>query len=86
MVPQLVVLIPSLVFLEATLGLFNINTGFQTWGTVIFLALSRGAMFSSRYWVLQPIALLLLTGLGFSMFGFALERILNPRLAEKLAA
>jgi len=83
LVPQLVVLIPSFVFLEATLGLFNINTGFPTWGTVIFLALSRGAMFSSRYWVLQPIALLLLTGLGFSMFGFALERILNPRLLEK---
>jgi peptide/nickel transport system permease protein len=83
LVPQLVVLIPSFVFLEATLGLFNINTGFPTWGTVIFLALSRGAMFSSRYWVLQPIALLLLTGLGFSMFGFALERILNPKLLEK---
>jgi len=32
--------------------------------------------------MLQPIALLLLTGLGFSLFGLALERILNPRLSE----
>ena len=29
-----------------------------------------------------PLAMLLLTGLGFSMFGIALERILNPRLLD----
>ena len=34
----------------------------------------------SYFWVLEPIALVLLTGLAFSMLGFALDRVLNPRL------
>jgi peptide/nickel transport system permease protein len=82
LIPQLVILIPAFVFLEATLGFFNIRMLYPTWGTVIYLAAMRGGIFGSRFWMLQPIALLLLTGLGFSLFGFALERILNPRLSE----
>jgi peptide/nickel transport system permease protein len=30
--------------------------------------------------VIAPAVLLMLTGLGFAMFGFALDRIFNPRL------
>jgi len=82
LIPQIILLIPSFVFLEATLGLFNISSMYPTWGKVIYQALSKGAWFGSRYWVLQPLALLLITGLGFSMFGVALERILNPRLTR----
>ena len=82
LIPQLVILIPAFVFLEATLGFFNIRMLYPTWGTVIYQATMRPGIFPSRYWVLLPIALLLLTGVGFSMFGFALERILNPRLME----
>ncbi len=82
LVPQLVILIPAFVFLEATLGFFNIRMLYPTWGTVIYMAAMRGGIFGSRFWLLQPIALLLLTGLGFSLFGFALERILNPRLSQ----
>ena len=82
LVPQLVILIPAFVFLEATLGFFNIRMLYPTWGTVIYQAATRGGVFGSRFWMLQPIALLLLTGLGFTLFGLALERILNPRLSE----
>jgi len=82
LIPQLVILIPAFVFLEATLGFFNIRMLYPTWGTVIYQATMRGGLFGSRFWMLQPIALLLLTGLGFSLFGFALERILNPRLSD----
>ncbi len=82
LVPQLVILIPAFVFLEATLGFFNIRMLYPTWGTVIYQAATRGGIYGSRFWMLQPIALLLLTGLGFSLFGFALERILNPRLSS----
>ncbi len=80
LVPQLITLIPSYVFLEATLGLFNIKSNYPTWGTVIYQALIKGAMWGSSYWVLEPLAMLLLTGLAFAMLGYALERILNPRL------
>ena len=83
MVPQLVILIPSFVFLEVTLGLFNINTGYPTWGTIIYQAISEGALYSNQYRILEPLALVLLTGMSFSLFGFSLERILNPRLMKQ---
>jgi peptide/nickel transport system permease protein len=82
LVPQLVILIPSFVFLEATLGLFNISTGLPTWGTVIYQAASKGALYGSRYWVLAPLSLLLISGFAFSLCGSALEKILNPRLLD----
>lgn len=83
LVPQLVTLIPGFVFLEATLGLFNIKSTYPTWGRVIYQGLSNGALYGSRFWVLEPIALLLLTGLAFAILGAVLERILNPRLLTK---
>ncbi len=85
LIPRLVTLIPSLVFLEATLGIFNVfDSRFPTWGRIISGAILHNALWGGyRYWVLEPIALLLLTALGFSLFGFALERILNPRLQGK---
>lgn len=82
LIPQLVTLIPGFIFLEATLGMFNVKSVLPTWGKVIYEALSHGAAWGSKFWVLEPIALLLLTGFAFSMMGFALDRILNPRLQE----
>ena len=82
LVPQLVTLIPSYVFLEATLGMFNIKSIYPTWGTVIYRALTKGALWGAPYWVLEPLGMLLLTGLAFAMLGYALERILNPRLRD----
>jgi peptide/nickel transport system permease protein len=82
LIPQLITLIPSYVFLEATLGLFGVNSMYPTWGKVIYEALRYGYAYGSGYWVLEPIFLLLLTGLAFAMLGFALERILNPRLRD----
>jgi peptide/nickel transport system permease protein len=83
LLPQLVILIPSFVFLEATLGFFGINMLYPTWGTVIYQAAMQSVLYYSRFWLLQPIFLLLLTGFGFTMAGFALERILNPRLRNE---
>jgi peptide/nickel transport system permease protein len=83
LVPQLVTLIPSYVFLEATLGIFNVKSDYPTWGRIIYEALRNGSQYGSSYWVLEPMSLLLLTGLAFAMLGFALERILNPRMGGK---
>jgi peptide/nickel transport system permease protein len=80
MIPQMVALIPSYVFLEATLGMFNIQSVFPTWGKVIYEALMHGYSWGSRFWVLQPLILLLLTGFAFALLGSVLDRILNPRL------
>lgn len=82
LVPQLVVLIPSYVFLEASLAVLGLGDPvLPTWGKIIDDAQSNGALFNGYYyWVLEPAALLMVTGLGFSMVGFALDRIFNPRL------
>ncbi len=80
LIPQLVTQVPSFIFWEATLGFFNIQSTYPTWGRIIYDGLSRGGLYSSPFWVLEPIFLLLLTGLAFAMLGSALERILNPRI------
>ena len=81
-IPQLIVLIPAFVFLEVTLGLFNINTGYPTWGTIIYQGIRNGALYYGQHRLLEPLALVMLTGMSFSLFGFTLERILNPRLLK----
>jgi len=84
LIPQFVTLIPAFVFLEATLAVLGLGDPvLPTWGKVIEDAYSKGALFSGHYyWVLQPAVLLMLSGLGFTMLGFTLDRIFNPRLRE----
>ncbi|MGZ9234899.1 MAG: ABC transporter permease subunit, partial [Anaerolineales bacterium] len=80
LIPYLVMQIPTFIFLEATLGFFKIRSVYPSWGRIIYEGLSQGALYGSPFWVLEPIFLLLLTGLAFAMLGLALERILNPRV------
>lgn len=82
LVPGFVTLIPSLVFLEASLAILGLGDPvLPTWGKVLNDAQANGALYKGYYyWVLEPAALLMLTGLGFALVGFALDRIFNPRL------
>jgi peptide/nickel transport system permease protein len=84
LIPQLVTLIPSYVFLEASLAVLGLGDPvLPTWGKVITDALANGALFQGHYyWVLEPAFLLMLTGLAFAMLGFVLDRIFNPRLRD----
>jgi len=84
LVPQFVTFIPAFVFLEASLAVLGLGDPvLPTWGKVIEDAHSRGALFTGQYyWVLEPAVLLMLSGLGFTMLGFALDRVFNPRLRE----
>ncbi|MBX3047598.1 MAG: ABC transporter permease subunit [Anaerolineales bacterium] len=84
LIPQLIYLIPTFVFLEATLGMFNIRMIYPTWGRIIYEALNSGLLYGSRFWVLQPLGLVFLTGMAFSMVGFALDKILNPKVGSNL--
>ncbi len=81
-IPQLVTLIPTYVFLEASLAVLGLGDPIlPTWGKVIQDSLANGALFKGLYyWVLEPAGLLMFTGLGFAMVGFALDRVFNPRL------
>lgn len=82
--PGLVTLIPSFVFLEASLAVLGLGDPvLPTWGKIIDDAFRAGALFTGHYyWVLQPAILLMLTGLGFTLLGYTLDRIFNPRLRD----
>ncbi|MBP7161558.1 ABC transporter permease [Myxococcota bacterium] len=82
LIPGLVSAVPSYVFLEASLALLGLgDPTLPTWGKVINDAYANGALYRGQfYWILEPAILLMITGLGFAMFGFALDRIFNPKL------
>ncbi|MFZ6030743.1 MAG: ABC transporter permease [Chloroflexota bacterium] len=82
LIPGLVSGIPAFVFLEATLAILGLGDPvLPTWGKIINDAQANAALYKGYYyWILEPAALLMFTGLGFAMLGFALDRIFNPRL------
>ncbi|GAB4505624.1 MAG: ABC transporter permease [Anaerolineales bacterium] len=84
LIPSLVSSVPGFVFLEASLAVLGLGDPLlPTWGKVINDAFTDGALYQGRYyWVLEPAVLLMFTGLGFAMLGFALDRIFNPRLRD----
>jgi peptide/nickel transport system permease protein len=84
LLPQLVTMVPAFVFYEATLAFLGVSDPqLPTWGKLIYDAISNGAFQGHYYWIAQPIALLLVTGLAFALLGFALERMVNPRLMDQ---
>ncbi len=83
-IPAIVILVPSFVFLEASLAVLGLGDPFiPTWGKLINDANRQGALFNGYYyWILLPSFLLMIAGLAFAMVGFALDRVFNPRLRE----
>ena len=84
LIPGLVSSVPAFVFLEASLALLGLGDPvLPTWGKIIQDANANGALYRGYYyWILEPATLLMVTGLGFAMLGFALDRIFNPKLRE----
>jgi peptide/nickel transport system permease protein len=84
LIPQLVFLVPSYVFLEAGLAFLGVSDPvLPTWGKIIHDAHVSAALLNGHYhWILQPAGLLFLTGFAFALLGFALDRIFNPRLQD----
>ena len=82
LLPQFVMVIPSFVFLEATLAVLGLGDPIlPTWGKVINDAQTNSAMYMGQYyWMVLPAGLLMTIGLGFALVGFALDRVFNPRL------
>lgn len=82
LLPQFVLVIPSFVFLEASLAVLGLgDPSLPTWGKIIYDARVNDALLRGQYyWVLQPAALLMWTGISFALVGHSLDRIFNPRL------
>jgi peptide/nickel transport system permease protein len=84
LIPQMVIMVPTYVFYEATLAYLGVSDPFlPTWGKVIYDAIQTGGISRGYYYlILEPLALMMVAGLAFAMLGLALDRILNPRLRE----
>lgn len=82
LIPGFVINVPAFVFLEANLAMLGLGDPvLPTWGKLLNDANQVGALYLGQYYlVLEPAVLLALTGLGFALVGFALDRIFNPRL------
>jgi peptide/nickel transport system permease protein len=78
LLPRLAFMVPAYVYLEATLAFLGVSGIFiPTWGKMIFQGLQH---LEAPYWIAQPIILLVLTGIAFTMLGIALDKIMNPSL------
>lgn len=82
LLPGLVVTVPLFVFTEAALAVLGLGDPIlPTWGKMMAAARQSGALYEGHYyWLLEPAVLLMMTGLAFSLVGYALDRVFNPRL------
>lgn len=82
LLPTFVLVVPSFVFLEAGLAVLGLGDPvLPTWGKIINDAQSQDALYKGYYyWVVEPALMLMITGFAFSMVGYALDRVFNPRL------
>jgi peptide/nickel transport system permease protein len=84
LVPQLIYLVPSYVFLEASLAVLGLSDPKipPTWGQLVVSGLGTGLYYEGYYLSLIPAVLLILTGVAFLLIGKSLEQIFEPRLRE----
>jgi peptide/nickel transport system permease protein len=55
-----------------------------SWGTILELAFGQGAAFSNDWWwIVPPGVAIVLVVLAFTMIGYALDDILNPKLRAR---
>jgi len=70
---------------SATLALLGLGDPLSTsWGVMIFDAFEQGALSAGLWWWLVPpgVCICLVT-LAFTMCGYALDEVLNPRIRER---
>lgn len=78
LVPQLIIMVPSYVFLEATLAFLGVSDPvLPTWGKLIVSGFARGIYTAKYHLVFEPLGLLMLVGIAFVMVGLSLERLFN---------
>lgn len=70
---------------ETTLSFLGLGDPLSTsWGTILEKAFGAGSAFSGQWWWLLPPGLaIVFVVLAFTMCGFALDEILNPKLRER---
>jgi peptide/nickel transport system permease protein len=80
-----VLLVAIAILSETTLSFLGLGDPLSTsWGTILEAAFASGAAFANHWWWLVPpgVAIVLVV-LAFTMVGYALDEILNPRLRRR---
>ncbi|MCX8208579.1 MAG: ABC transporter permease [Sulfolobales archaeon] len=82
LVYRIVMSVPGVVFFEAAIQLLGFgDPEAATWGRMINEAYYQGALLMNAWWwIIPPIAGLIMLAAGFVLFGMALDEIVNPRL------
>jgi peptide/nickel transport system permease protein len=77
--------VPGAVVYEATVSLLGLgDSRIVTWGGILHDALTGGAVLSGLWWwVVPPGLLIALVGMTFAFVGFAMDKILHPKLRTR---
>ena len=77
--------VPGAVVYEATVSLLGLgDSTIVTWGQILHDALVGGAVLSGLWWwVVPPGLLIALVGMTFAFVGFAMDKILHPKLRTR---
>jgi len=77
--------VPGAIVVEATISLLGLGDAtIVTWGQILQAANSGGAMLSGMWWwVIPPGLAIAFMGMTFAFVGFAMDKILNPKLKTR---
>jgi peptide/nickel transport system permease protein len=80
-----VLVVAVAILAETTLSFLGLGDPFNiSWGTMLELAFERGSISLGAWWYLIPPGVcIVLVVLGFTMCGYALDEVLDPRLRQR---
>ena len=77
--------VPSAIVYESSLSLLGLgDASIVTWGQILHDAMKGSAVLSGLWWwIIPPGILIALLGMSFAFLGFALDKILQPKLRSR---
>ncbi len=82
---SMAIYIPGAIVYEATVSLLGLgDANIVTWGQILSDALNSGAVLNGIWWWVVPPGLsIALMGMAFAFIGFAMDKILHPKLRTR---
>lgn len=82
---SMALLVPTAVVLEATVSLLGLGDAtIVSWGQILNAAHTGGAVTNGYWWwVVPPGMMIAITGMTFAFIGFAMDKILHPKLKSR---
>ena len=77
--------VPSAIVYESSLSLLGFGDAtIVTWGQILYDAMKGSAVLSGLWWwIIPPGILIAILGMSFAFLGFALDKILHPKLRNR---